>query len=127
MIAPTEYLESPSTYFLSCELSNEKIASRVADLMGSDSSESQFLLQYAESLEKAAEMDDFSLVRTSREAEKFESEFRKFVAEFPGSIDVALSEGEVANAGLTLARMEPELRREILLQWAETIRRKARK
>ncbi|WP_138438044.1 hypothetical protein [Marinobacter shengliensis] len=121
-----QYQGVPSGDFLSCELSNEQIASRIADLMGEDSTENSILLQYAEGLEKAAEMDDLSLVRTGREAERFESEFRKFVSEFPGVEAVTLKDGEAADTGIALARMEPALRRNILTNWASIIREKAK-
>jgi hypothetical protein len=68
---------------------------------------------------------NLSFVRAGRKAEAFKVAFRHFVADFPGAPAVTVPEGELQDIGIYLAKIEPELRRNILKRWAEIIRSKA--
>jgi len=107
------------------QLSGEAIASRLVGLMHGDNGPALFMEQYADCVEKAAELDDLSFVRMGREAEAFEEGFRHFVAEFPGAPAVTIPEGELFDIGVYLARVDTELRRSLLKRWAGIIRTKA--
>jgi len=107
------------------ELTSTELASRIADLMPSDSRANPFLERYADCLEKAADLDDLSFVRMGREAEAFEEGFRQFVSEFPGAPAVTVPEGEFVDVGIYLARVDQGLRKAFLTGWAAAIRAKA--
>jgi len=107
-----------------CELSNADIASRIVDLMRGNATPDPFLQHYADCIEKAASLDDLSLVRRGKKAEALEEGFRYFAAGFPGAPAVTVPEGELFRMGTYLARVDPKLRRTLLIGWCEIIRSK---
>jgi hypothetical protein len=109
----------------SMELSGEDLAARLVGLMRGGSDAQPFLMQYAEGLEKAAELDDLSCVRVGKQAEAFEEAFRYFAAGFPGAPAVTAQKGELFDFGLYLSRLDRDLRKKLLLGWAGVIRSRA--
>jgi hypothetical protein len=107
------------------ELNSADTAARIVALMPSSDGVNPFIERYADLIEKAAELDDLSFVRLGREAEQFEIGFRRFVAEFPGAPAVTIPEGEFVDLGVYFARIDRELRAELLKGWAAAVRAKA--
>jgi hypothetical protein len=85
----------------------------------------QLIERYADFIEKAAGIDDLSFVRLEREAESFKVGFHRYVAELPGAPAVTFPECEFVDLGAYLARVDRELRAELLNGWAAAIRAKA--
>lgn len=78
---------------------------------------------YACLLEGLARQDDLSILRTAKEADKFEPGLQAFAAGFPGIKLTQVPEGEFYRAAVGFVKMNRDVRNACLVAYASELRK----
>ncbi|HCF0590428.1 hypothetical protein [Pseudomonas aeruginosa] len=100
----------------------QDLAAQIAGLMSGGDDRRMWRDYMASALELIAVTDDITLLRAAKGADEFEVGFMDFVSNFPGVKIVPAPEGGFYGFALGLARLDRDLRGEVLRAYAAILR-----